>query len=160
MTLPRLVLVSGTPASGKTTIAHSLGGRIQLPVVSRDEIKEGLVHTAPQRPPTWGGPIAQEAFALFRRIVREYVRSGCSVVAEAAFRIEWSHDLTDLLRESDARIVHCHVDRSVARQRFIDRADTDPLRLRAHPDWEIVKAMDTGTFDWDGFEPMDWRSQS
>ncbi len=31
----------------------------------------------------------------------------------------------------------------------------DPLRLQAHPDWEIVMAMDTGTFDWDGFEPME-----
>ena len=40
-------------------------------------------------------------------------------------------------------------------ERFIDRAETDPVRLRAHPDWEIVKAMDMGTFDWDGFEPMD-----
>ena len=92
--------------------------------------------------------------ALFYRIVAEYVRSGCSVIAEAAFHTDFAHDPAELLRQAHLCIVHCGIDRATARQRFIDRASTDPLRLQAHPDWEIVEAMNTGTFDWDKYEPM------
>lgn len=148
------MFVSGPPGAGKTTIAHSLGRVLQFPVVSRDEIKEGLVNRGSDAAPTWGAPIAQEAFALFYRIVSEYVRSGCSVVVEAAFHADFAHGPAELLRLADGCIVHCHVDSVVARQRFIDRATTDPLRLQAHPDWQIVEAMDAGTFDWDKYEPM------
>jgi hypothetical protein len=73
------------------------------------------------------------------------------VIAEAAFHTDFAHEL---LRQADGRIAHCARDRATARQRFIDRATTDPLRLQAHPDWEIAEAMDAGTFDWHKYEPM------
>ncbi len=154
MTLPRLVIVGGPPGAGKTTLAHSLGPVLQFPVVSRDEIKEGLVNGGSEGVPTWGAPIAQEAFALFYRVVAEYVRSECSVIAEAAFHTDFGYEPAELLRQADGCIVHCCIDRATARQRFIDRATTDPLRRQSHPDWEIVEAMDTGMFDWDKYEPM------
>ena len=123
-------------------------------MVCRDEIKEGLVPNGSQGTPTWGAPIAQEAFALFHRIVGEYIRSGCSVVAEAAFHADFAHQPAELLPLAEACIVHCQVDKVIARQRFIHRAETDPLRLQAHPDWEIVEAMDSGAFEWTKYEPM------
>lgn len=42
---PILIVVTGRPASGKTTLAHILAREIRCPVISRDEIKEGLVNT-------------------------------------------------------------------------------------------------------------------
>jgi predicted kinase len=42
--LPTLVVVSGPPASGKTTLAHALAQAIPCPAVCRDEIKERMVH--------------------------------------------------------------------------------------------------------------------
>jgi hypothetical protein len=71
------------------------------------------------------------------------------VIAEAAFHSDFAHEPAELLHHADGCIVQCRIDRATARQRFIDRATTDPLRPQAHPDWEIVEAMDAGTFDWD-----------
>jgi predicted kinase len=160
---PRLVLVSGLPAAGKTTIAHALGTRLPCPVISRDEIKEGLVHARGGGTPEWGAPIANETFALFYRIVGELVRSGCSVVAEAAYLRDLSQEVMKLVAHADACVVHCQIDRDVAVQRFIERAASDPLRRILHPDAEIVAAMErapsngSGTSQWSwGFRSSEW----
>lgn len=39
---PRLIIVSGPPASGKTTLAHRLAESVGAPAICRDEIKEGM----------------------------------------------------------------------------------------------------------------------
>jgi predicted kinase len=43
---PTLVVVSGPAGSGKTTLAHAIAAAVGCPAVSRDEIKEGMVHAA------------------------------------------------------------------------------------------------------------------
>ena len=39
---PLLVLVSGSPGSGKTTLARRLAGDLAMPLVGKDTIKEAL----------------------------------------------------------------------------------------------------------------------
>ena len=45
MNKPLLLVVTGRPGSGKTTLAKKLGEKAYLPVISRDEIKEGYLQT-------------------------------------------------------------------------------------------------------------------
>ena len=45
--LPTLIVVSGPPGSGKTTLAHEIARAAGCPAVSRDEIKEGMAHATP-----------------------------------------------------------------------------------------------------------------
>ena len=42
---PKCIIVTGRPGAGKTTLAGELSRRMNLPKVSRDEIKEGYVNT-------------------------------------------------------------------------------------------------------------------
>ena len=42
---PKCVIVAGRPGSGKNTLAVKLARALWMPVVSRDEIKEGYVNT-------------------------------------------------------------------------------------------------------------------
>jgi adenylate kinase family enzyme len=49
MKKPYLLVVTGRPGSGKTTFAKELGSEISMPVISRDQIKEGYVHTFGKR---------------------------------------------------------------------------------------------------------------
>jgi len=44
-----LVLVNGLPGSGKTTLAGRLSAALQVPLISKDVIKESLIGVAPER---------------------------------------------------------------------------------------------------------------
>lgn len=45
MEKPLLTVVTGRPASGKTSLAHLLTGEMKCPLISRDELKGGYMNT-------------------------------------------------------------------------------------------------------------------
>ncbi len=83
---PKCIIITGQPGSGKTTLAKKLGERLWMPVISRDEIKEGYVNTYgvkhDQLPPDTNGLVSE----LFFGIVNQYLAGHISVVLEAAFQ--------------------------------------------------------------------------
>ena len=52
MNVPSLIVVTGRPGAGKTTLAHTLARLIRCPALIRDELKEGFVLTGHDIPPT------------------------------------------------------------------------------------------------------------
>ena len=49
MEKPCLIVVTGMSGAGKTTFSRALGEALFLPVISRDQIKKGYVHTFGRR---------------------------------------------------------------------------------------------------------------
>jgi len=122
---PTLVVVSGPPGSGKTTLAHALATAIPCPAVSRDEIKEGMVHAhGGDFEPARGDSLTQRTFPLFFDVLRLLLEGGVSVVAEAAFQDRlWRTGLQPLAGLARVRIVHCEVDAILAHERVASRSD-------------------------------------
>ena len=145
---PLLAVVSGPPGSGKTTLAHALAAAIPCPAVSRDEIKEGMVHAHGRDfQPAQGDPLTQRTFPLFFDALWLLLEGGVSVVAEAAFQDRlWRAGLEPLAGFARLRIVHCDVDAAVAFERVVGRSDA---RLgvshhgrAAHADDSLAKELD------------------
>ena len=85
---PTLIVVSGPPASGKTTLAHSLARAVHCPVICRDEIKEGLLNRGLTEStcPKAGDAATQLATAAFFDVIELLIQRGVTLVAEAAFQ--------------------------------------------------------------------------
>jgi predicted kinase len=132
--LPTLVVVSGPPGSGKTTLAHQLARAVGCPAISRDEIKEGMAHAAPGFAPAPGDELTMRTLPVFFGVLELLLRSGVTVVAEAAFENRiWRPRLEPLRSLARFRVVHCTVAAEVAARRTLQRRQADPLR-RAHAD--------------------------
>lgn len=149
---PTLIVVSGPPASGKTTLAHALAQAVHCPAICRDEIKEGLVGGATSESfvPARGDAANQAATAAFFDVVDLMLEHGVTLVAEAAFRHHrWAPRLTSFGKLADVRVINCVVDDAVARQRHRQRWIDEPWRRRFHadPDPERLAKADPRAVD-------------
>jgi len=149
--LPTLVVVSGPAGAGKTTLAHRLAGAVGCPLISRDEIKEGMVHASPGFVPAVGDDLTAATLPVFFGVLELLLRAGVTTVAEAAFQDRvWRPRLEPLRGVAEFRIVHCVVDADVALERIRRRRARDPLR-RAHVDsavgYDTTQRLSHETFD-------------
>ena len=131
---PALIIVTGQPGSGKTTLAVPLSQAIRCPRISRDEIKEGLVNTIGQSGAP-GDDIARRAYETFFDTIELFLHRGVTLIAEAAFQHKlWAPKLEPLCAIARVRIIVCLVTPELARSRRLERSQEDPERLRFHPD--------------------------
>ena len=107
---PTLIVVSGPPGSGKTTLAHELAAALGCPVISRDEIKQGMAQATPGFTGAPGDELTRRTFPVFFAVLELLLRSGVTTVAEAAFQDHlWRPELDKLRSLAEIRVVHCTV---------------------------------------------------
>jgi len=116
-----------------------------MPVISRDEIKEGYVNTFGVKhdllPPDTNRLVSD----LFFGIVNQHLAGNVSVVIEAAFQHEvWEPRMPAILELASAWIVLCSVDGAVAARRHLQRGLEDPNREFYHGDLRAADFRKTG----------------
>jgi predicted kinase len=143
---PTLVVVSGAPGSGKTTLAHALAQAIPCPAICRDEIKEGMSHAeGADFQGGHGDPLTQRTFPLFFEVVTLLVGAGVTLIAEAAFQDRrWRPALEPLAERAHLRIIRCRVDAAASFERATARAAASEGRVKAHGDSTLGKRVE----DW------------
>lgn len=131
---PLLVVVTGMPGSGKTTLATTLAKEIRCPLVSRDAIKEGVLRTLGMELAA-NRELTHQVYEAFFANIELLLGANTSLVAEAAFQHKaWFSKLEPLTEVADIRIIFCAVPPQLAHARRMLRAQKDPLFSRYHPD--------------------------
>jgi predicted kinase len=128
----RIVLVTGPPASGKTTLAGPLAEALHFTHLSKDEIKESLFTTLRGRvgDVRFSHRLSTAATDLLWVLAPHFP----GVVLEANFRTRRPEErakLSALLNEPGTRLVevHCRLPLEEAARRFAERA----RNVRHHP---------------------------
>jgi len=116
-----------------------------MPVISRDEIKEGFVNTYgvkhDQLPDDTNGLVSD----LFFGIVNYYLAGNISVVIEAAFQHQvWEPRMPRIIELASPWIVLCSADDAVAARRHLQRGLENPEREFYHGDRRVAHYRKTG----------------
>jgi len=122
------VVVSGPPASGKTTVALPLARALALPLVAKDTVKEALMDVLGAGDPERSRQLSRAAFAVIRALARSHLDTGAGLVLEANYSLGASEaSLLPLVAGSRAVVVHCWAPPEVLEARYRARA------ARRHP---------------------------
>jgi predicted kinase len=134
MTKRQIVLVSGSPAAGKTSLARPLARLLGLPLIAKDDIKETLVDVLGDQSGDlgWSRKVGGASMELLWKLAER----APAAVLEANFRPHSAYERERLTR-LDAQIVevYCRCPVEILMQRFHDRAKT---ARAAHPATDLT----------------------
>jgi len=117
---PLLVVVTGPPASGKSSLARDLARELGIPFLSKDELKERLFEELGSGDELQAA-IDRSALAILYSVAESNLEAGISVLVESNFDRDSD---TSALRELEGRIVqvHCGGDTDELVRNFAERS--------------------------------------
>lgn len=139
---PTLILVTGAPGSGKTTLSKALSENLRLPWVNRDLFRTGLFFALggwseePERVPS-----SQESIDVFFEAVELFLARGVSVVADYVLG---RRGFPDGCRIPDlAECVIVETSTPAATDRYLNRLRDDPFLNRP----AVLRALGHSSID-------------
>jgi predicted kinase len=123
---PLLVLVSGSPGSGKTTLARRLAADLVLPLLGKDTIKEALGDVLLVDSVERSQEVGRESVEVLYALIREQLQLGVPLVVDHVFQQGFAGEVLPLVECSTAVLIHCRAPDVVLAQRVLDREARGP----------------------------------
>ncbi|MEZ4572597.1 MAG: AAA family ATPase [Thermomicrobiales bacterium] len=132
---PLLVIVTGPPATGKTSIASDIASMLAVPAFHKDDFKECLADELPGSGLGWSRQLGRAAYYLLFRAASACIEAGQSCLLEANFHPELSlPNLRAIARNARVVQVVCSGDPEILMRRYMDRyqeGERHPIQLDA-----------------------------
>lgn len=147
---PRFIVVTGLPASGKSTVGAAVAGALALPLLDKDEILEALFDSLGMGDGEWRTKLSRAADLVFQRLAMR---------AKGAVLVSWwQHPQSDVASGTSPSWlcslpgefieIHCKCAPQVAAERFFARR-----RHAGHLDTTKSKTAEIDKFErfvWPG----------
>jgi predicted kinase len=85
---PLLILVTGLPGAGKTSVGRTLSERLKIPFLSKDAFKERIFDTLGWKDKAWSLRVSEASHRILDYIVEEELKAGHSLIIESNFKPE------------------------------------------------------------------------
>ena len=124
---PALVVVTGLPGTGKTTIAERLGERLSLPVIRKDRFKEILFDRLGWSDEDWSELLDTACYDMLWALCDTELKAGREIIVESNFEPEeHTTRIAEFGRQYQAKLieVHCRTERHVLVERFKERVES------------------------------------
>lgn len=83
--LPLLVIFTGLPGTGKTSISQHISRSLSLPLMSRDTIKEIMYDQIGIGDKAWSGKLSRATFGIMEYMIEEQLRAGHGLILESNY---------------------------------------------------------------------------
>lgn len=150
--MSKLILISGPSGSGKTHLAKYLSENLDIPYISKDEIKESLFDTLGWSDKEWSRKLGSASIKLLYLLLEGELRSKRSIIVEANFQPKFdTKQIEKLVARCSTEVleVHCFADTEILLNRFnarVEKGDRHP----GHIDQIVLDRY----FDQSIFEPI------
>lgn len=142
----QLIVITGMPGSGKTTLAKKVSALLSVPLVEKDVIKELLFDNLGWNDREWSKKLGLATYGLMDYFIEEHLRSGGSLIVESNFKPEFDSLKFQRWKEAyGCNIIQivCTASSDVLYERFVARAK-DGSRHPGHVDA-------SSTDEWEAF---------
>lgn len=122
-----LVLISGPPSAGKTTLGAKIAQELGLPFINKDGIKETLFDALGWKDREWSRQLGAASARLLFHVIERQLAAGQSLVAESAFHAAFDAPTLKRLQERyrfQTLEVYCTAETDVLLARVAGRAQS------------------------------------
>lgn len=151
-----LVIVSGPPGVGKSTLAKSLCERYSLVLLQKDGLKEAMFDTLGYSDREWSKKLGIASYRLMSLMLESILAAKGNVLIESNFKPQLDNPFFKEIQSRhsfDSIQVHCHADPEIVIARFRERVDAG-ARHPGHADQNNFEEHEKAIRNWDA-TPLD-----
>jgi len=140
---PTIIIITGRPAAGKSTLAKWLSTELKLPVVSKDSIREELFDRLGWKDRKWAQELGKASVDMMFYFARAELEVGHSIIMDNAFHPPISNSRFQSLKEhyhAESIQIVCDSDRETLFERFKSRSDSGN-RHPGHGDQDVLEEL-------------------
>jgi predicted kinase len=121
----KLIIISGLPVSGKSTLAEGIAKKIKLPLFSVDPIESSIIKSGIKRSFETG----LAAYLIAEKLASEQLNSGLSVIIDAVNPVKEAREMWRNLSKkyhAELIVIECVLDNNLHKKRVESRIRNMP----------------------------------